>query len=111
MRNAPECEQPEQPPEWRPLKRHPFYKEEELQLVSVLGNVSEFQSPTGRRYRRVTGENGTQWFSKPVQRMRKATRAKVRICCKKFRDAFGIFIDRGSRVSPVCIFPKSDVFT
>jgi hypothetical protein len=90
------------------LKRHP--NEEDLQLEGVLGNVSEFQSPIGKRYRRVNGENSTEWFSKPVQRT-KATRAKVKLCCKKFRNAFGIFIDRRSRVSPVCIFPKSDART
>src|SRR5262249_15891663 len=85
-----------------------FYNEEELQLVSTHGDVSEFRSPTGKRYRRVSCEDGTESFSK---RMQKATRAKVKICCKKLRDAFGIFIDRGSRVSPVCIFARSDART
>lgn len=110
MRNASECEQPEQPAEWRLLNGRPFYNEKELQLVSTHGDVAEFQSPTGKRFLRVSGENGTEWFSKPFERT-KATRAKVKVCCKKFRYAFGIFIDRRSQVPPVCIFAKSDART
>ena len=47
VRNAPKYDQPL---EWRPLKGRPFDTDEELQLVSVLGNVTEFENRVGHRY-------------------------------------------------------------
>jgi hypothetical protein len=87
----------------------PVYNEEELQLLGVHGDVAEFESPAGQKYRRVRSEDGAeQWFSVAGKyRANRARRAQVRICCKKLLYAFGIFVDRGSRVSPVCIFPRS----
>ena len=99
------------PREWRPLKGRPY--DEELQLMSVSENVSEFQTRLGYRYRCVTEDGVKQWFSfRTNRRMKRVTRAEVKICCKKLRREFGTFIDRANVPGrPVCIFPKSSGLT
>ena len=104
MRNAPKSDQPA---EWLPLKGRPFYHDE-LIPTSVLGNISEYETSNGHRYRRVENEQGAaNWFSlgKTNQRISRATRAKVKVCCKKFQLAFGSFVDR-DRYGAVSLFPK-----
>jgi hypothetical protein len=104
VRDAPKCDQPA---EWFPLKGRPFYNVDELILTGVMGNVTEFETSNGHRYRRVENEEGVRWFSLATtnQWINKATRAKVQVCCKKFQLAFGSFLDR-DRYGAV-IFPKS----
>jgi len=100
-------------PEWTPLKGRPYDYDVELQLTRVSGNVSEFENRAGKRYRSVIENGRRQWFSfRTNQIMKRATRAEVKICCKKLQREFGTFIDRangGSR--PICIFPKSSGLT
>lgn len=95
----------DQPPEWEPLKGLPY--DERLELTSVSGNVSEFVSPRGHRFRCVKDDKGTQWFTLPTNKwMKKATRANVKICCKKFERSFGNFLERPDHGRGVRIFPK-----
>ena len=96
--------------EWTPLKGSPY--DENLRLTRVSGNVSEFESRLGYRYRCVM-ENGTkQWFSfRTNQFMRRATRAQVKICCKKFERSWGTFVDRPNAAGNVRIFPKQNGLT
>ena len=94
--------------EWRSLKGSPY--DEELQLTRVSGNVSEFETRLGYRYRCVTEDGIKQWFSfRTNQIMKRATRAQVKICCKKFDRSFGIFVDghKGGPSVGVSIFPKN----
>ena len=93
--------------EWMPLKGRPYDYDDELQLMTVSGNVLEFENPRGSRYRCVKEDGVKQWFTlRSNQPMKRATRAKVKICCKKLQSAFGTFIDRTNGAGPVCIFPK-----
>jgi len=102
--------------EWKPLKGHPFENVKELQLMSVLGNVTEFESRIGKRYRRINQDGKTQWFSLwSNQIMKRATRARLQVCCQRMQRYFGRSIDRlhfnswrreGSS-GPVCIFEKN----
>ena len=78
-------------PEWIPVKGTPY---EQLRLERVSGNVSEFETPFGLRYRCVKENGVKQWFSfRTDQIMKRATRARVKVCCKKFERSFGIFVD------------------
>jgi hypothetical protein len=43
--------------------------------------------------------------------MTRATRAEVKICCKKLQLSFGTFVDRPNGAGPVRIFPKSSGLT
>ena len=100
--------------EWRSLKGSPY--DEELQLTRVSGNVSEFETRLGYRYRCVTEDGIKQWFSfRTNQVMKRATRAQVKICCKKLQREFGIFIDKPGAgpgaARSVCIFPKRSGLT
>ena len=93
--------------DWKPLKGLPY--DEELRLTSVSGNVSEFENRLGYRYRCVKENGVKQWFSFHTNQIKKrATRARVKVCCKKFERSFGIFVDgrKGATVG-VSIFPKS----
>ena len=93
-------------PDWIPLKGTPY---EQFRLARVFGNVSEFETPFGLRYRCVKENGVKQWFSFHTnQIMKRATRARVKVCCKKFERSFGIFVDgrKGATVG-VSIFPKS----
>jgi len=80
------------------------------QLMTVSGNVWEFENRFGLRYRCIKEDGIMQWFllrtNQPVKR---TTRAKVQICCKKFQREFGTFIDRSK--GGVGIFPKSSGLT
>jgi ssDNA-binding Zn-finger/Zn-ribbon topoisomerase 1 len=93
-------------PEWIPLKGTPY---EQLRLERLSGNVSEFETPFGYRYRCVKENGVKQWFSFHTnQIMKRATRARVKVCCKKFERSFGIFVDgRNGATVGVSIFPKS----
>jgi hypothetical protein len=97
--------------EWTRLKASPY--DERLQLIRVSGNVSEFETPLGYRYRCVKENSAKQWFSfRKNQHMKRVTRAEVKICCKKLQREFGTFIDRANGPGrPVCIFPKSSGLT
>jgi len=79
----------------------------------VSGNVSEFKTPLGDRYRCISDGKLMQWLSfRTNQYMKRVTRAQVKICCKKLRREFGTFIDRTNGPGrPVCIFPKSSGLT
>ena len=60
-------------PEWIPLKGTPY---EQLRLERLSGNVSEFETPFGHRYRCVKENGVKQWFSFRTNRlMKRATRA------------------------------------
>ena len=96
--------------EWTPLKGIPYEYHTELRLTRVSGNLSEFESRTGKRYRRIEENGKKQWFSfRTNQIMKRATRAQVKICCKKFDRSFGIFVDghKGGPKVGVSIFPKN----
>jgi hypothetical protein len=43
--------------------------------------------------------------------MKRATRAQVKICCKKLQASFGTFVDRPNGYGLVRIFPKSSGLT
>ena len=88
--------------EWTRLKASPY--DERLQLIWVSGNVSEFETPLGYRYRCVKENSAKQWFSfRKNQHMKRVTRAEVKICCKKLQR-FGTFIDIANGPGrPVCI--------
>jgi len=43
--------------------------------------------------------NGSRFSIAAKHRPTRATRAQVKICCKKLLNTFGIFVDRGSRVT------------
>ena len=95
-------------PEWIRLTTLPY--DERLRLTRMSGNVTEFETPLGYRYRCVKENGVKQWFSFHTNQIRKrATRARVKICCKKFERSFGIFVDgrKGATVG-VSIFPKSN---
>jgi len=94
-------------PEWIRLARLPY--DERLRLTRMSGNVTEFETPLGYRYRCVKENGVKQWFSFHTNQIRKrATRARVKVCCKKFERSFGIFVDgRKSATVGVSIFPKS----
>ena len=105
MRNGPQCDEAL---EWIQLKGRPFCCDEELIVMGILGKVTELERRNGHRYRRVENEHGgVRWFSLQTTKRRKgkATRAKVKVCCKKFQLAFGSFLDR-DRYGAVSIFPK-----
>ena len=93
--------------EWFPLKGRPHYPDHELILVSASEDVTEFVARSGHRYRRVDSEDGFRWFSlqSSGQRVNKATKAGLKICCKKFQLAFGSFVSRDPR-GVVVIFPQ-----
>jgi hypothetical protein len=97
--------------EWTPLKGLPYEYHAELLLTHVSGNVSEFESRSGKRYRCIEENGKKQWFSfRANQIMKRATRAQVKICCKKFDRSFGIFVDGRKGPGPgvgVSIFPKN----
>ena len=97
--------------EWTRLKGSPY--DERLQLIRVFGNVSEFQTRLGYRYRCVKENGVKRWFSfRTNQHMKRATRAEVKICCKKLQREFGTFIDSANGAGrPVRIFPKSSGLT
>ena len=93
--------------EWTPLKGVPYEYHAGLRLTRVSGNLSEFESRTGKRYRRIEENGKKQWFSFRTNQIMK--RAQVKICCKKFDRSFGIFVD-GNKGGPkvgVTIFPKN----
>ena len=46
MRDQPNCDQSR---EWRPLKGRPYDYHDELQLMSISGNTTEFQNRLGYR--------------------------------------------------------------
>ena len=95
--------------DWTRLKGRPNHIAEELQLTRVSGNVSEFETRNGKRYRCIEENGNKQWFTfRTNQIMKRATRAGIQICCKKFERSFGIFLDgrKGAAVG-VSIFPKS----
>ena len=97
--------------EWTPLKSCPYDYDQEMPLTRVLGNVSGFESRTGKRYRCVIENGRKQWFTfRTNRRMKRATRAEVKICCKEFRRSFGTFVDRYGN-GLVRIFPKSSGLT
>ena len=107
MENAPKYDKR---PEWKRLRGRPYG--EELHLTSVSGNVSEFETRLGYRYRCVKENSDQQWFSfRTNQLMKRATRAEVKICCKKLQRHFGTFVDRPNGAGPVRIFPKSGGLT
>ncbi len=98
--------------EWTPLKGRPHDYDEELHLMRVSGNVSEFENRTGKRYRCVIENGKKQWFTFRTNRlMKRATRAQVKICCKKLQASFGTFVDRSNGNGLVRIFPKSSGLT
>ena len=106
LRNAPTYDQPL---EWRPLKGRPFDTDEELQTLSILGNVTEFENRGGHRYRRVTEDGINRWFSlRSGQGTSIEVQRQVKVCCKKFQAAFGKFIDRSWPSGPICIFPRNN---
>ena len=91
--------------EWIRLKGGPY--DEELQLTRVSGNVSEFETRLGYRYRCVRENGAKQWFSfRKNHHMKGATRAEVKICCKKLQSSFGTFVDRPNGNGLVRIFPQ-----
>ena len=95
-----------------PLVGRPYHHDDELQLISVSGQVSEFENHLGRRYRCIKEDGMTQWFTlRTNQQMKRPTRAEVKICCKKLQLAFGTFVDRLNGAGPVRIFPKSSGLT
>jgi hypothetical protein len=49
------------PLEWKRIKGIPY--DERLRLVSVSGNVSEFETPLRYHYRCVKENSANQWFS------------------------------------------------
>ena len=70
---------------------------------------SRLENRMGHRYRCVKEDGIKRWFSfRANQRMKKATRAAVKICCNKLQASFGTFMDRRNGAGPVCIFPKSN---
>jgi hypothetical protein len=81
-------------------------------LIRVSGNVSEFENRTGKRYRCVIEDRRKQWFTFHTnQIIKRATRARVKTCCKKLQAAFGTFFDRPNGAGAVRIFPKSSGLT
>jgi hypothetical protein len=97
-------------PEWTRLKGCPY--DERLQLIWVSGNVSEFETRLGYRYRCVIENGARKWFSfRTNQPMKRATRAEVKICCRKLQRHFGTFVDRPNGAGPVRIFPKGSGIT
>jgi hypothetical protein len=78
-----------------PLVGRPYHHDDELQLISVSGQVSEFENHLGRRYRCIKEDGMTQWFTlRTNQQMKRPTRAEVKIGCKKLQLAFATFVDR-----------------
>ena len=106
LRNAPTYDQPL---EWRPLKGRPFDTDEELQTLSVLGNVTEFENRGGHRYRRMTKDGINRWFSlRSGQGTNIEVQRQVKVCCKSSRLRLeSSLTDRGP-AGPICIFPRNN---
>ena len=99
--------------DWTRLKGRPNHIAEELQLTRVSGNVREFETRNGKRYRCIEENGNKQWFTfRTNQIMKRATRAGIQICCKKFERSFGIFLDGrkgaavGAQLSSQINFPS-----
>jgi hypothetical protein len=72
--NSPEDDNPNMT-EWTRLKGAPY--DENLRLTRVSGNISEFETRLGYRYRCVRENGAKQWFSFRTNRiMKRATRGR-----------------------------------
>lgn len=101
--------------DWKPIKVKPNESKRDLAVLRAFGNETEFENPRGLRYLRVRNNDVEKWFSLHSNHKRKrATRARVQLCCRRLQATFGKFIDR-SRFSkrlkqgygPVCIFERN----
>ncbi len=98
--------------EWTRLKGRPYDYDEELQLVGVSAMSANSKTVLDPATNPLSKKASKQWFAlRSNRRTKKATRAAVKICCKKLQSAFGTFVDRTNGAGPVLIFPKSSGLT